>query len=103
MTSTVLAGLLLRQPFQPFRFILGANTEETGVGLRLEVRQALQGQGVKPSSTSPQPPSIDAERIPQNRRPRRTEGRLVSLRQPKYLGFVVCLVSSIPSDRRRRS
>jgi hypothetical protein len=27
MTSTVLAGLLLRQPFQPFRFVLGDNTE----------------------------------------------------------------------------
>jgi len=27
MTSAVLAGLLLRQPFQPFRFILGDNTE----------------------------------------------------------------------------
>src|SRR5271157_1634040 len=37
MTSTVLAGLLLRQPFQPFRFIAGDNTEETGVGSRLEV------------------------------------------------------------------
>ena len=27
MTSAVLAGLLLRQPFQPFRFVLGDNTE----------------------------------------------------------------------------
>ena len=27
MTSQVLAGLLLRQPFQPFRFVLGDNTE----------------------------------------------------------------------------
>ena len=76
---------------------------ETGVGLRLEVRQALQGQGVKSSSTSPQPPSIDAERIPQNRRPRRTESRLVSLRQQKYLDSVECVVSSILLDRRRRA
>ena len=27
MTSAVLAGLLLRQPFQPFRFVLGDNIE----------------------------------------------------------------------------
>jgi hypothetical protein len=27
MTSAVLAGLLLRQPFQPFRFVLGDHTE----------------------------------------------------------------------------
>ena len=27
MTSQALAGLLLRQPFQPFRFVLGDNTE----------------------------------------------------------------------------
>jgi hypothetical protein len=27
MTSQALAGLLLRQPFRPFRFVLGDNTE----------------------------------------------------------------------------
>ncbi len=27
MTSAVLAGLLLRQPFQPFRFVFSDNTE----------------------------------------------------------------------------
>jgi hypothetical protein len=27
MTSAVLAGLLLRQPFSPFRFVLGDNIE----------------------------------------------------------------------------
>ena len=27
MTSQVLAGLLLRQPFQPFRFVFADNTE----------------------------------------------------------------------------
>ena len=27
MTSAVLAGLLLRQPFQPFRFVFADNTE----------------------------------------------------------------------------
>jgi hypothetical protein len=27
MTSAALTGLLLRQPFQPFRFVLGDNTE----------------------------------------------------------------------------
>ena len=27
MTSAAIAGLLLRQPFQPFRFVLGDNTE----------------------------------------------------------------------------
>jgi hypothetical protein len=27
MTSQALAGLLLRQPFQPFRFVLGDNIE----------------------------------------------------------------------------
>jgi hypothetical protein len=27
MTSSALAGLLLRQPFQPFKFVLGDHTE----------------------------------------------------------------------------
>jgi hypothetical protein len=27
MTSSALAGLLLRQPFRPFSFVLGDNTE----------------------------------------------------------------------------
>jgi hypothetical protein len=27
MTSAVLAGLLLRQPFQPFRIVISDNTE----------------------------------------------------------------------------
>ncbi len=30
MTSAVLAGLLLRQPFQPFRFVFSDNTEVSG-------------------------------------------------------------------------
>ncbi len=37
MTSAVLAGLLLRQPFQPFRIVISDNTE-------VSVRRAAQVQ-----------------------------------------------------------
>ena len=42
MTSAVLAGLLLRQPFQPFRFVFADNTE---VCVR---RRAGQAQARRP-------------------------------------------------------